>query len=387
MNSTRVARRQAELGDVASIQRHAIHPQSIVAGTHYVGLEHIDGDGEFQGVPQVPAGHLLSTKFAFSSRHLLYGKLRPYLRKIARPHFAGVCSTDILPILPGPDLDRDYLFHFLRQPEIVEYATSRCSGANLPRLSPAALARLSIHLPPLAEQKRIAAILDKADELRRKRREAIAKLDTLIQSIFLDMFGDPVTNPKGWKVAQMGDLMRIRRGGSPRPIENYLGGTYNWIKIGDATSGDSIYIDKCKEKISEAGLGKTVLLEPGSLIFANCGVSLGFARILRIRGCIHDGWLAFDQIDDHLDQLFLLKTLNTITTHFRQIAPEGTQPNLNTGIMKTFPLIVPPIDKQRHLHRVVEQHTAIRGKACEAQDVETGLFKSMQQTVFAEVAQ
>ena len=182
---------------------------------------------------------------------------------------------------------------------------------------------LEIPLPPLAEQQRIAAILDQAEALRAKRRHALAQLDTLTQSLFLDLFGDPVNNPKGWPKQPMGKLMNIRRGSSPRPIEQFLGGTINWIKIGDATSGDDIYISHCADKIIEGGLKKTVYLKAGSLIFANCGVSLGFARILKIDGCIHDGWLSLADVpEDRLDKLFLLKALNAITTRFRKMAPE-----------------------------------------------------------------
>ena len=68
------------------------------------------------------------------------------------------------------------------------------------------LFRLQIPLPPLAEQKRIAGVLDAADDLRAKRREALAQLDTLLQSTFLDMFGDPVTNPMGWPIARSGEF-------------------------------------------------------------------------------------------------------------------------------------------------------------------------------------
>lgn len=182
----------------------------------------------------------------------------------------------------------------------------------------------------------------------------------------------------------MGEIMRIRRGGSPRPIDKYLGGTINWIKIGDATrSGDELYITSCAEKITENGLNKTTLLEPGSFVFANSGVSLGFARILKVKGAIHDGWLAFDKYDEELlNELYFLKTLNGITEHFRRIAPSGTQPNLNTNIMKSFNLILPPIDLQRRFAKIVtsvEEQKAKMRKHLEQLD---DLFASLQQRAF-----
>ncbi|HET7570366.1 MAG TPA: restriction endonuclease subunit S [Gammaproteobacteria bacterium] len=209
--------RQTPLRDVATIERNIIEPAQIVSGTNYVGLENIESGGRFVGVRPVHNGELASSKFEFTSRHVLYGKLRPYLAKIARPEFKGICSTDLLPIRPGPDVDRDYLAWMLLSPALIAFASSRATGANLPRLSPHALGEMRIPLPPLPEQRRIADILDKADALRAKRRAALKKFDELTQSIFLDMFGDPATNPKGWPQALIGKhATKIGSGATPR---------------------------------------------------------------------------------------------------------------------------------------------------------------------------
>ena len=197
------------LGEVASIDRSGIPPELISDGTTYVGLENMTGDGMFLDVREVDNGELASTKFAFNENHVLYGKLRPYLRKTTRPDFRGVCSTDILPISAGPQLNRNFLYHFLRLPETVRLATTRSSGANLPRISPRILEEFEIPVPSLPEQKRIAEVLDKADSLLQKRRLALQKLDSLLQAVFLDMFGDPVMNTKGWVRKKADDLTTL----------------------------------------------------------------------------------------------------------------------------------------------------------------------------------
>ena len=223
---------------------------------------------------------------------------------------------------------------------------------------------LEIPLPPLATQKRIAEILDAADALRRKDQELLKKYDELAQAIFIDMFGDPVKNEKGWEKVKMEKLMTIVRGGSPRPIDKFLGGKYPWIKIGDATKGDDVYLNSTREHIIEEGLSKTRLLPAGSLIFANCGVSLGFARIITFEGCIHDGWLALLDFDDlKINKIFLLKALNSITQYFRDSAPEGTQPNLNTGIIKDFELILPPLTLQNKFELILNSFKGIKENA------------------------
>jgi type I restriction enzyme, S subunit len=193
-----------QLDSVADIERESVQAGKISSGSTYVGLENITSDGEFLKVTDVEAGELGSSKFLFSKDHVLYGKLRPYLRKIARPSFSGICSTDIVPIRPGPGLDKGYLFHYLRTPTMVDKATTMSVGVNLPRLSPSTLAIFQIPLPPIEEQRRIAAILDKADEIRTKRRAALAQLDTLTQAIFLDLF---TLASVSWPRVEISDLL------------------------------------------------------------------------------------------------------------------------------------------------------------------------------------
>ncbi len=235
MTASELAPDVCRLDQVATIDREGVAASAIKHGTTYVGLENIDSDGVFVGVRPVSAGELASNKFRFGPRHILFGKLRPYLRKTARPDFEGVCSTDIVPILPGPRVDRDYLFHFLRHPRTVEQAVMRCAGANLPRLSPKDLASFGVPVPGLSEQRRIADILDKADAIRRKRKQAIALTEELLRSAFLDMFGDPVTNPKGWPVTPLGEAADLHAGTTlPTGLE-FTGqrGGYLLLKVGD----------------------------------------------------------------------------------------------------------------------------------------------------------
>ena len=273
----------------------------------------------------------------------------------------------------------EYLMYYLNHTDLNLYI----NGATRGKLTKSSLESIQVPLPPLPQQQKIANILDAADALRQNDKALIAKYDELTQALFLDMFGDPVSNPKGWEKVKMDDLMTILRGGSPRPIDNYLGGTYPWIKIGDATKGDDIYLNSTRECITKDGLKKTRLLPKGSLIFANCGVSLGFARILTFEGCIHDGWLAFSNFNEEkLNKIFLLKALNSITQYFRDTAPDGTQPNLNIAIMKNFELIMPPISMQKKfentLSLLVEQK-AIAQKSLEKSEE---LFNSLLQKAF-----
>ena len=199
-----MAPRQVLLGEVADIDRKTVRPRDIRGSAHYVGLENITGDGGFRDVGTAKGASIKSNKFLFTPEHVLYGKLRPYLVKIAAPDFGGVCSTDILPIRPKATLDRRYLWHFLRTPVMVAMANSSAVGINLPRLSPSALASFSIPLPSVDEQQRIAAVLDAAEALRIKRRRTLVVLEGLTRAIFHELFD--FSNSSIWKTSPIADL-------------------------------------------------------------------------------------------------------------------------------------------------------------------------------------
>lgn len=257
------------LEEIATFERDTVTPEAISNGTMYVGLEHIDSEGDFVDVKDVRAGELASNKFRFSEQHILFGKLRPYLKKTARPNFEGICSTDILPILPGEEVDRDYLFHFLRHPKTVQEAVLRCAGANLPRISPRDLATLEIPIPPLVEQRRIADILDKTDGIRRKRSEAIALTEDLLRSAFLEMFGDPVTNSKKWPLKPLGDVLeRLDAGwsanGDARVRED---DEYGVLKVSAVTSG--VFRPEEHKAVSASAIDRELVTpRAGDLLFS-----------------------------------------------------------------------------------------------------------------------
>ncbi|WP_179001907.1 restriction endonuclease subunit S [Vibrio parahaemolyticus] len=142
---------------------------------------------------KAPLSEAGSSTHWFDERHVLYSKLRPYLNKVVLPDEQGLATTELVPMLPDPEkLDRRYLVHYLRSKQFVSWISDQVAGAKMPRVSMKIFWDHEIPLPPLAEQKRIAAILDKADAIRQKRKQAIELADEFLRSVFLDMFGDPL---------------------------------------------------------------------------------------------------------------------------------------------------------------------------------------------------
>lgn len=269
---------------------------------------------------------------------------------------AGAYNVAIMRTIPDTSrIKKLYLYYYLKSPYFQNAILNVGSRAAQAGFNKEDLSKLDIECPELIKQDKIIAVLEKLECIIEKRKIELSNLDDLIKARFVEVFGDININDKNWECEFLGNLCTIVRGGSPRPIEKFLGGDVPWIKIGDATEADNIYLSSTKEHIIKEGVKNSRLVKEGSLIFANCGVSLGFARIITFDGCIHDGWLAMEDIDKRLDKVFLLQALNQMTGHFRAIAPAGTQPNLNTAIMKAYKQVIPPIELQKEFIRFVHQ--------------------------------
>lgn len=144
-----------KFGDVCSLDR--VHNKG--AALPYVGLEDI-ASGESRFIGNLEPKKVQSSTFRFTSEHILYGRLRPYLNKVYLPDFDGHCSTEIFPIRPTPDADRRYLYYWLSMESTVKEIDRTSTGARMPRANVNAILEFPIPAPPLAEQRRIVAILD-----------------------------------------------------------------------------------------------------------------------------------------------------------------------------------------------------------------------------------
>ncbi len=169
--------------------------------------------------------------------------------------------------------DIRYLVHALRYDGL----QSSVTGSSQPQITRSTLERISVPLPPLEEQHQIAAILDKADELQTKRRAAIAHLDSLTQAIFLDMFGDPVANPKGWPTLPLGEISHFFAGGTlpaGSEYEDQVDG-FLLLKVSDLnSSGNEVYIQTSKQWSPAPG-ARSATCPSGSIIIPKRGGAIG----------------------------------------------------------------------------------------------------------------
>jgi type I restriction enzyme S subunit len=337
----------------------------------------------------VGKGELASNKFRFGPNHILFGKLRPYLKKIARPNFEGICSTDIVPILPGPRVNRDFLFHFLRHPKTVEQAVLRSAGANLPRVSPRDLALFELALPPLSEQHRIAAILDKADSVRRKRREASALTEELLRSVFLEMFGDPVTNPKGWEVKPLGNYLGFVTSGSRGWAEHYTDHGERFIRSLDVQM-DRISDEEPVYVVAPSGAeAERTRVQPDDVLLTITGSKIG--RAARATAAHANAY-----VSQHVAILRLTPGLDPDVVTAFLVSDRGgqaliartqygqTKPGLNLAQIRSFPIPVPPEPVQARIRAMRRGLSSIEERLSGAIRSSDDLFASLVQRAFSE---
>ena len=157
----------------------------------------------------------------------------------------------------------------------------------------------------------------------------------------------------GWQAKTLGETCQIARGGSPRPIQEFITDDpngVNWVKISDATaSGKFIY--ETKEKIKPSGVSRSRLVKPGDFLLSN-SMSFGRPYIMQTTGCIHDGWLVLSGYEQCFDQSFLYHLLGSpvVFEQFDRLAAGSTVRNLNIDLASRVSLPVPPLSEQ---HRIV----------------------------------
>jgi type I restriction enzyme S subunit len=290
-------------------------------------------------------------------------------------------SQDITALLPDQSrVATSYLVHFLRTKK--EHFVSMARGATIKGITRDVVAELSVPLPPLPEQRRIAAILDQADALRAKRREALAQLDSLTQSIFIEMFGDPVVNPRAWELIPFGSVGNLDRGVSkarPRNAPELLGGPYPLIQTGDVANCDG-YVRDHTSTYSEAGLRQSRLWPAGTLCIT-IAANIAKTGILMFDACFPDSVVGFTASQPATVE-YVRVWLSFLQKALEDAAPESAQKNINLAILRELKVPVPPLAFQHTFAtriQAIESLKAIHRATLAESDA---LFASLQHRAF-----
>jgi type I restriction enzyme S subunit len=255
-------------------------------------------------------------------------------------------------------------------------------GVTQQNISKSIVEKLEIPLPPLEEQRRIAAILDKADGVRRKRKEAIRLTEELLKSTFLEMFGDPVTNPKGWEVSPFGSLGKLDRGKSkhrPRNDPSLLGGKYPLIQTGDVANSKGV-IKKYTQTYSDKGLAQSRMWPAGTLCIT-IAANIAQTGILTFDSCFPDSIVGFKP-NNRVTTEYIQAWLGFLQPILEDLAPQSAQKNINLQMLRELDVPVPPIDLQSKFSEFVERIGNNSRNYEKSEAVMDNLFNSLLQRAF-----
>lgn len=249
--------------------------------------------------------------------------------------------------------DQKYLLYYLNilKSQIEQMA----QGAAQPNISTNEISNLQIPLPPLPNQKRIAEILDAADALKRKDQALLKKYDELAQAIFIDMFGDPVKNEKGWVVKRIGDITTVGSGGTPsRQEPSYFEGEIPWVKT---TEVNGEIINSTEENITQDGLKNSSckIYPKDSVLIAmyGQGKTRGQVGILGVEATTNQACAVISPCKS-LNPIFLFNYLKLSYNELRSLGRGGNQENLNKGMIEDFLVIIPPMNTQIKFNNLID---------------------------------
>ena len=311
---------------------------------HYVERERYEQDRNIQ----IHNGSILITKDG------TLGKVA-YVQGLSMPATlnAGVFNVQIK---DANNVDEKYLFQYLKAPFLMDYVDKKATGGTIKHLNQSILVDFPVILPQRSEQTLIGAFFQQLDNLITLHQRQPFLHSTPEISLTVQLIHPFYTS--SWEQRKFSELVQIERGGSPRPIDDFITDApngLNWIKIGDApTQGN--YITKTAEKIRPEGLSKTREVHPGDLILSN-SMSFGKPYIMGIDGCIHDGWLLIRNTYGVFDLTFLCHLLGTpqMLSQYRSLAAGSTVNNLNKELVGNTVVTIPSITEQRVLGDYLEQ--------------------------------
>nr|WP_277814979.1 restriction endonuclease subunit S [Halomonas salicampi] len=347
------------------------------------------GTGEVLQKVVAPKAEVGSSTHGFDDRHVLYSKLRPYLNKVVLPNETGVATTELVPMLPDAErLDRKYLAYYLRSKSFVSWVSAQVAGAKMPRVSMKVFWDHEIPLPPLAEQKRIATILDKADAIRRKRQQTIQLADEFLRAVFLDMFGDPVTNPKGWDETVLQDVANIRSGVTKgKKIDPSTAVTLPYMRVANVQDG-YISLDDIQEITVSPSDAEKCKLMAGDILLTEGGDpdKLGRGHVWNdeIKSCIHQNHIFSVRIKDQgiIRPEFLSAQIASQRgkRYFLRVGKQTTGiATINKTALTGFEPLVPPVELQDRYIKISKTVSYLKEKAHVEND---DLFSSLSQKAF-----
>lgn len=358
---------KVQFGDIAEEIKDRVDVPSESGYDRFVGGDHLDS-GDLKIKRWGSTNDVHAQKLLFKKGNILFGKRNAYLRKVAFADFDGVCSAHMMVLKPKTEFIIESLFpHFMQSDQFWQKALMISEGSMSPTIKWKILKNQEFTLPPIEEQKQIAKILWAAEDVIVKNETFLAEAEHYKQLMMRDLFSKGIGHsamqkignyniPMDWDLVKISDICRVRRGASPRPINDqryFSEDGRGWIRISDVTNV-SKYIKKTSQYLSEFGVSKSVPVNPGDLIMSICA-TIGKPVVVDMNACIHDGFVLFESISEKIDKEYFYNFLLFKEQDFSSQKQSGTQGNLNTTIVGKTIIPLPPLTEQKQIAAILTQ--------------------------------
>lgn len=341
-----------------------------------------------RGEPDVVTGKEIgSSKQIVQPGDVLLSKIVPHIRRswIVAPERGRrqIASGEWI-VFRGNQFDRGFLRRFLVSNDFHLQFMQTISGVggSLLRARPSRVANIAIPLPTLEQQQFISNQLCKADELRAKRKVAIAEIEGLNKSIFVELFGSPLLNPKGWPLKKLSEVGSLDRGVSkhrPRNAPELLGGAYPLIQTGDIANCDG-YIRRYKNTYSDVGLQQSKLWPAGTLCIT-IAANIAKTGILTFDACFPDSVVGFLSDEPAIVE-YVRAWLSFLQKKLEAAAPEVAQKNINLAILRNLEIPFPPLKLQKEFEHQIKAVEKLKfSYVCSMTEMDS-LFDSLQHYAF-----
>jgi len=311
-------------------------------------LEKLINGGAEEDCELIPVDNAVRLRLRlFPQNTILFAKsgMSAKIGRVHRLRTPSYVVSHLAAVIPGKKVDPSYLQRWFEK----NPPSRLIPNEAYPSIRTSEISLLKISLPPLPEQKRIAAILDKADAIRRKRLQAIQLADKFLRSVFLDMFGDPASNPKGWQRKKIRQLGKVVTGNTPsRKISENYGDHIEWIKSDNINTPLHI-LTKAEEGLSETGanLGRAV---PANSTLVTCIAGtpecIGNAALTDRKVAFNqqiNAIVPFENVDSYFLYLLVIISKKII----QRASTNSMKGMVSKGIFQEIELISPPYILQK----------------------------------------
>ncbi len=359
------------LAQACYVDRELLDPDSELAKhLPYIGLEHVEsGTGRIRrdaAVPK-PEREVASATFRFGPQHVLYGKLRPYLNKVALPDFEGRCTTEIVPLRPSKNVLREYLALVLRSDVVVRAAERSSVGSRMPRADVSQLLSLEVEVPSLAVQReradRVWARLDAASAALGAVHQQMADCGLLVAANLREQFdgrvplsvGSSDRNAVGWQPTALASSARLESGHTPsRRHPEWWAGSVPWLALPDIRKLHGKHAYETTENVNDAGLANSSarLLPVGTVCLCR-DASIGFVTILGRPMATSQHFANWICDPDRLDPEFLMYAFMASHDYLRELGSGSVLKTIYMPTIQSFHVCAPAIDEQRRIARTL----------------------------------